>query len=456
MKHNVLIVLVLLILASCGGNREYEQLRQVASVVNNNPEFALAKLDSIDLSSLNTADRHYFDFLSVKAADKAYILHTSDSLIRSVINYYESSPDELLPEVYYYGGRVYSDLGDAPQALDYFQQALDCVPTEDIELRGRIVSQMGRLYFSENLHSHAINKVKESINIDTQLKDTFGIAYDYRLLGRIYSSKRQYDSALISYSNGLEYAKFLSANDETLLKIAYANGLSECGQYAKARNLLTISLLDSIPQSAYYYALADYIYVYINTKEYDNVKKFAQQLINTDVNIALKSIAYGAMVDIDLNSHDTELYKNIIQYKLATDSLNRSLAKDEMHYQNSYFNYSIRERENNRLIKEKHQRDVVIVISVFALIVVCLAAAYFVNANKRKRIQLEFAIAKMRRLNNDNSVMRKKLESVRDLKQELAELIQQRISLTDESEEVIIPIEKLSESTDRINGITLI
>ena len=28
----------------------------------------------------------------------------------------------LLPEAYYYAGRVYADLGNAPQALDYYQK----------------------------------------------------------------------------------------------------------------------------------------------------------------------------------------------------------------------------------------------------------------------------------------------------------------------------------------------
>lgn len=49
--------------------------------------------------------------------------HTSDSLILDVIDYYSSNDDRnLYPEVLYYGGRVYSDLGDYPTSLSYFRK----------------------------------------------------------------------------------------------------------------------------------------------------------------------------------------------------------------------------------------------------------------------------------------------------------------------------------------------
>ena len=69
------------------------------------------------------------------AADKAYMRHTSDTLIRQVVAYYEDGADPwLLPEAYYYAGRVYSDLGDAPQALDYFERAAEALPPKGREM----------------------------------------------------------------------------------------------------------------------------------------------------------------------------------------------------------------------------------------------------------------------------------------------------------------------------------
>ena len=64
--------------------------------------------------------------LKIKAKDKLYIPHESDSLIKSIVQYYEGygTPDQLM-EAYYYLGSAYRDMGDAPRAVRAFQDAAD-------------------------------------------------------------------------------------------------------------------------------------------------------------------------------------------------------------------------------------------------------------------------------------------------------------------------------------------
>ena len=52
------------------------------------------------------------------AKEKTHMLRRTKNTIR------------LLPEACYYAGRFTRDLGDAPQALDYFHQALDSCDIE--------------------------------------------------------------------------------------------------------------------------------------------------------------------------------------------------------------------------------------------------------------------------------------------------------------------------------------
>lgn len=155
----ILWIALLLLLPGCSGRRHDERLDRIAGIVSDSPREALACLDSICPDSLTDTDRHYYDFLSVKAADRAYIAHRSDSLILSVIDYYSRTPrDPLYPEALYYGGRVYSDMGDLPKALQYFHSALDTIP-DSKELQGlrlRILSQTGRLLNSLRLYKEAI------------------------------------------------------------------------------------------------------------------------------------------------------------------------------------------------------------------------------------------------------------------------------------------------------------
>ena len=147
MKHLFLLCLSVLLLASCSSGRYPSALYVADSLSVAYPERAVALLDSLrpQMEQEGERVRMYYHLLCVKARDKAYLPHTSDSLVLEVLRYYEDKQDRRhLPEAYYYAGRVASDLGDAPQALDYFQQALDAMPEDGMTyLRDRVVSQMG-------------------------------------------------------------------------------------------------------------------------------------------------------------------------------------------------------------------------------------------------------------------------------------------------------------------------
>lgn len=141
-----LVLFMLLPLATSCGSRPYpSSLLAADSLCTADPERALSLLDSLasDTQSLSLRDRMYYRLLRVKAADKAYMPHTSDSLIRPIVDHYVSGGDpHLLPEALYYAGRVYRDLGDSPQALDYFKRSLDAMEGNDRpELRGKVYSQ---------------------------------------------------------------------------------------------------------------------------------------------------------------------------------------------------------------------------------------------------------------------------------------------------------------------------
>lgn len=138
-----LIILICMLAISCGRHHD-GRLERIWDTVSDTPRDALMSLDSIDPSTLSESDRAFYNLLSIKAKDKAYISHTSDSLIMGVINHYTRHQDkELYPEALYYAGRVYSDLGDYSTAIDYFQKALNLLPagTENRVLRGKMLSQ---------------------------------------------------------------------------------------------------------------------------------------------------------------------------------------------------------------------------------------------------------------------------------------------------------------------------
>lgn len=95
----VIISAILLLFAGCSDTQSDPRLMRIRENVGSAPEDAIKELKEIDYKSLNTRDRHLYDLLSIKAKDKAYMRHTSDSLISDVINWYKENPEYgLYPE----------------------------------------------------------------------------------------------------------------------------------------------------------------------------------------------------------------------------------------------------------------------------------------------------------------------------------------------------------------------
>lgn len=185
----VIPLLVLLIaVTGCSGHYD-ERLQHIEGIVSDNPQQALDSLASIDSDLLPEQDWHFYDLLTIKAKDKAYITHTSDSLILDVIDYFDSnSSDPIYCEALYYGGRVYADMGDYPAALQYYQKALDNLTSgaETSDLRSRINSQMGLLLVELRLYDSAVIYCTEALNQAMLENDSLSIVYAQRSLGSVY------------------------------------------------------------------------------------------------------------------------------------------------------------------------------------------------------------------------------------------------------------------------------
>lgn len=210
------IPLLVLLMAETGCSRHYdERLKHIAGIVSDNPQQALDSLASIDSDLLPEQDRHFYDLLTIKAKDKAYITHTSDSLILDVIDYFDSnSGDPIYCEALYYGGRVYADMGDYPTALQYYQKALDNLTAgaETSDLRSLINTQMGSLLVELRLYDSAVIYCTEALNQAMQENDSLSIAYAQRSLGSVYHNLGTMED------EGPERTRYLNTADSLLTR----------------------------------------------------------------------------------------------------------------------------------------------------------------------------------------------------------------------------------------------
>lgn len=167
------------------------------------PDSALLCLSSLDSSIMNEPEniRMYHALLKIKAKDKLYIPHESDSLLKSIVQYYEGygTPDQLM-EAYYYLGSAYRDMGDAPRAVRAFQDAADIgKDSKRYDILGRVYEQMGYRLAYQGLYDEALEAYRKSYEYKMYDKGK-GEVIALRNIARIYNCQARYRQCYILLS----------------------------------------------------------------------------------------------------------------------------------------------------------------------------------------------------------------------------------------------------------------
>lgn len=393
-RIGIYVIFSILILG-CSEHRHDDRLTQVAETISDSPQKALSMLDSIDYENLAKDERHYFDFLKIKAKDKAFIQHTSDSLILKVIEYEEKSSNrERYTEALYYGGRVYHDLGDYPTALGYYQKALDHLTESEgnSSLRGKILSQIGGVLNSLRLYEQAIPYIKEVIALDSIVGDTVNLMYDTELLGSIYMQVKKYDFAELLFNKSKNIAKKISPADTTRLDLYLAGVKYYKGQIKSAIALIRPTLLniDSISRDT---ALAYACYIYQKASIPDTALMCAHELIRSNYPYN-RATGYQIILSDDLKNYfplDSLIYY-ACDYRDVTERILNQNGNHASFIQNSFYNYQLHERE--KLKSEKANKKLFTWLMGFLIIILLLSIylLYLKYKNKSQLLQLHEAI----------------------------------------------------------------
>lgn len=443
--HILLFLTSFVLLIGCAPREHDKRLVDIDATISEAPEKALRLLDSIDIAELAEADRYYYDFLSIKAGDKAYIKHSSDSTVLKVIDYYSGKDDELYIEALYYGGRVYSDIGDTPTALQYFHQALDNFPKDspDLDLKANILSQTGRLLTSINLFDEAVPYIEEAIAIGEQLGDTLNMVYDIQLLGGTYLRARKLNHAELLFNRALELSSNLPSSFKAKTKMSLADIKFNQGELDSALTLIRGSI-DSVSKMSKNNVLAYATKIYFENGIFDTALIYANQLLDLKSPLN-KGTAYQVLLSPELRnliSSDT-IYQYISEYREYLenyyDSNKMQLAINEQNYYNYQLHVRGREKAeayNTKLIKW------LLVIS-FLCFLLALTILYYKNKAKKTLLNLHFALNNIDKLNESISDGNHNLDSTYNIEneQELREKLKNKL-LSIYHENIDVPLSK--------------
>lgn len=203
-----LIMTLCLFVLSCNREVTHLELDAVDSLCNVEPQEALELLDAYRtvIDRAPRSARMRYALLQTKARDKAFVSHTSDSVMKVVVEYYHDhgTANQQL-EAMYYLGSVYRDMHDSPRALKWYLEASQWgeqhIAEVDSTVLRNVYAQLGAVYLKQNDFAKALEAGKREFVLSNDA------AYDPRTnmdLGTGYVRAGVADTGLHYYNKAFD------------------------------------------------------------------------------------------------------------------------------------------------------------------------------------------------------------------------------------------------------------
>ena len=450
----ILFVAACMLLAACGRRATDAErlLARIDSLADVNPDSADVLLKpTAALALKGRENEEVCKLLRIKTDDKLYrpVTHYRDTILQ-LIDYFEHHP-KVLPSLlgstgpalpYLYAGRIFADLGDAPQALDYFQEALDVQPVSELhsfgrsvlafsdqlsgkkkgqgelsneaglrlaKQRGLLYSFIAELFFYQKLNSEAISRLKEANYWADLANDTLDLLFNYRDIAEQYKYLENYDSCIFYYHKALHLAdKIENQKRQKDIKLQLARVYNELGKYKEAWKYMQPAILniDTANISATYSIASN---IYRNLGKIDSATYYLTQLLEVG-NIYGKRHAHIWLSEFSLQHGNIySAIEHVKQYKVLDDSIRARDNAETVARMHAAYNYQKHEREASRLRESNARMRLWLMLGAFFLVVSfgILLLARIRHAYRRKLERSTMSKVEILRLSHEQGLPEK-------------------------------------------------
>ena len=452
MKKLLFIITILFIgvfAFSCGDSVSTPILLEAERLAETDPDSALSILDTLTSSHLSGSDEIMLRrLLILEAKDKKFIPHKDDSEINALLDYFIGGNNlpRIHPLVYYYAGRVNSDLNNDAKALAYYRKALDELPKCNIpSLESRIRAQRAYLYRNHKLFQHSIRELKVFLKIARQNKDTVDIINGNLDIAHVYGWKNQKDSAKYIYDSIENLVK--EYGDSVIITNFYyqLGGLYYySGEYAKADSVINAHPIKTTEITAEY---INFIKNKINQQLHKPVsaEHYAVLLKNHHPGYRYSGNFGLAKIAMD-NDNPEEALKYIAGAYDSMQQMQRMYSENSLAEMEKIIDESELESKNLRLENENREKRLYIIICSVIVVAISLAVVLVRRRAYLAKIRNDLKVESIK--NEDNRRARDLKKKIKESEARAAELKRQ----IDEFEAAIALENIIDEITDLISS----
>ena len=415
MKRLPYIVILLLVLCalSCTRTSRLPQLVAVDSLLLERPDSALQVLLSLKgevggmgrqgggLNLSSKADRMYYYLLLADACNKCYDTLPSDSILREVADFYDShgTPNEQM-RAHYLLGCAYRDMGEAPQALDCYHDAIDRADTTaadcDYYTLSRVHSQSAALLGEQMLPYQQLEELHLQYVTAMKAKDTLCALYSMEQMASAYDMLNLPDSVisvnkrLIQYY--LDYGDSISSavcNGGIATVLIDQNSYNDVQKYLDEFETQT-GFFDKEGniekgREIYYGTKGRY---YTGVCQYDSAESYFRKELALAEDLNNQEYAFRGLFLLyqKLGLRDSMSKYAQLAYQ-TTDAHFQEKQSDELRHMQALYNYSRNQSIARQKTEEANRSRQLIIIGTFSSITILVMILFCLYLYRRRKIE---------------------------------------------------------------------
>lgn len=369
--------------------------------------------------------------------------------VDSLVNYFDrhgNSNEKMM--THYLKGRVHHDMGEAPIALECYQQATEKADTTskdcDLHTLAAIYGQMAVLYHGQLLPDDEMSALQMAEKYAYKNKDTLAVITAYRLRTGVYFHRNDTDSMLQVTNRSVELYRQHGGNNlaAQILIIPISIYLNR-GEYQKAWEDMQVYEKESgffdekgnvlRGKELYYYYKG--LYSLSQNKNDEAVALFRKALSGGFMEAGYK----GLLAVYEKKQIPDSIAKYARLYVNANDDFYKGVEQDVIHQASALYNYNRQQRladENSR--KARTGRMLAAIISLLGIATIVIGYRRIRHKAKQKIEQLSLdyesslsqlytAKDKLRLMNYDYEIRNRQMESeIENLKKDIVKANQEK------------------------------